>query len=110
MGHADLITRLPNGQVSMQGWAAELDGAGRPLTMFGYIGGRSVFVTETKDERPDLAKYLNLPGENAKNVGYQSTMSCNLRRGADYNCGYENIRGFSRKLPVIKTLARILSF
>ena len=75
-GNIDTVKRLDGGQVAVTGWAAQVNGAGTPLSVMAFPDAQHVFAVETKGERGDVASALRLASEAAANVGFELRLSC----------------------------------
>jgi len=78
-GHIDEISRLPDGQVRMAGWAANPFGDGTPLTVIAFAGGRGTLLGTTDGPREDVTKALGLSAAAAKNVKIAGLVQCERR-------------------------------
>ena len=76
-GALDVLERLPDGQVHIAGWAADIRGGGAPVRILAFAKGKPILEAETNGERPDVATALNLEPAVARNVKFDLTMACN---------------------------------
>jgi hypothetical protein len=75
-GYIDKTNRLNNDEVKINGWAADLAGQGKPITILVFADGRNVLLTQTKGARSDVANSLKLSDAAATNVAFESKLSC----------------------------------
>jgi hypothetical protein len=79
-GYIDNISRLSNDEVKINGWAADLAGQGKPITILVFADGKNVLLTQTKGVRLDVANSLKLPDAAATNVAFEGLLSCRARQ------------------------------
>jgi membrane protease YdiL (CAAX protease family) len=70
------LTRLPNGQVQIAGWAADMPGDASPLLILVLAGNKTILQTETAGARADFARMFNLTDAAARNVLFKGALSC----------------------------------
>jgi len=75
-GNIDTFKRLDGDRVSMNGWAAQVNGAGSPLSVMAFPDAGHVFKAETKGDRPDVAAALRLSSGAAANIAFELVLSC----------------------------------
>jgi hypothetical protein len=75
-GNVDAITRISERDIRVDGWAADPDGDAIPLDILVFVGGVLVAEAQTKGERPDVTKELNLFFGSEKNVSYSVSFAC----------------------------------
>ena len=75
-GHIDEIQRLPDGQVRMTGWAADVHGDGSPLSVVAFGGGRGTLLGRTDGPRDDVAKDQKLSQAAARHVAIVGSLPC----------------------------------
>jgi hypothetical protein len=75
-GNIDTITRRDGDHVAIFGWAAQVNGAGSPLSLMAFPDAQHVFTVETKGERADVTSALRLNSDAAANVAFEFVVSC----------------------------------
>ena len=67
--------RLQQTRSNIRGWAADLVGQGKPLTVLIFANGRNMLGTQTKGPRHDVAQALKLSEPAAANVAFEGEFS-----------------------------------
>jgi hypothetical protein len=80
-GVVDEINRINENEVAMRGWLADPTGDSKTLEVLVFVAGKKTAMTQTKGERPDVAKAIKLTDGAEKNVAFQLTFNC--RAGDD---------------------------
>jgi hypothetical protein len=75
-GSIDALTRLNERDVAIAGWLADLNGDATPLELVIFVSGSVAAKIQTKGERPDVTRALNLAFGAEKNVSFQGTFQC----------------------------------
>jgi hypothetical protein len=75
----DVVERLPDGQIRLAGWAADIHGNGTPVRILAFAKGKAVLDAETNGERPDVTAALKLEPSLARNVKFELKAACNPR-------------------------------
>jgi hypothetical protein len=75
-GVIDVMARVNEGEVHMEGWLADPQGSSTPLDVLVFMGGSMVATAQTKGERPDVTSFFHL-GLGAKE---------NTLFSLDFNC------------------------
>ena len=75
-GNIDTFKRLDGDRVAMTGWAAEVNGAGSPLSVMAFPDAQHVVKADTKGDRPDVTSALRLRSNVAANVAFELVLSC----------------------------------
>jgi hypothetical protein len=75
-GNIDEIKRLDGRQVAISGWAAQVNGAGSPLSIMAFPDAQHVIAVETRGERDDVTAALRLNSEAKANVAFELLLSC----------------------------------
>ncbi len=78
-GHIDETSRLPDGQVRMAGWAANLLGDGTPLTVIAFAAGRGTVLGRTDGPRDDVTTDQRLSAAAARHVKIAGLVQCGRR-------------------------------
>jgi len=68
--------RRTEGDVQLSGWLVDSEGDGRPIHLFIFTGGKLVAQSQTKGERDDITKSLNLSFEERANVKFSVRVKC----------------------------------
>ena len=75
-GSVDAIIRLNAHTVRVAGWAADPKGDGSPINILVFAHGAIAARTQTKNERPDVARVLNLNSAAEKNIVFSADFDC----------------------------------
>jgi hypothetical protein len=75
-GYVDKASRLNNDQVKINGWAVDVAGQGKPITILVFADGKNVLLMQTKGARSDVANSLKLADAAATNVAFEGSLSC----------------------------------
>ena len=79
-GNIDTVKRIDGGQVTISGWAAQINGKGSPLAVLAFPDLQHVYLAETKGERPDVTSTLRLRSGAAANVAFELVVTCSPGR------------------------------
>jgi hypothetical protein len=74
-GNIDVMTRVNDREVTIQGWLADPVGDTASMAII-FVGGKHVASTRTQGERPDVTKALGLAFGAEKNVALTVTFEC----------------------------------
>jgi hypothetical protein len=74
-GNVDVMTRVNDREVTIQGWLADPVGDAASMAII-FVGGKHVASARTQDERPDVTKALGLAFGAEKNVAFTVTFEC----------------------------------
>src|SRR5262245_5286989 len=74
-GNIDGMRRVNDREVEIGGWLAD-PGGDKPLKLLVFVAGKVVAATETKGERPDVARVIALMPGAEKNVGFHASFLC----------------------------------
>jgi hypothetical protein len=75
-GNVDAMNRINDREVAVYGWLADPGGDATPLKLLVFVGGKLAAATETRGERPDVARALALTQGAEKNVAFQANFLC----------------------------------
>jgi hypothetical protein len=75
-GYVEAIRRFSERDVNATGWVADPDGDTSPANVLVFVGGAAVGATQTKGERPDVTKALDLRFGSEKNTSFTVNFSC----------------------------------
>jgi hypothetical protein len=75
-GHVDSFTRANDREVKIAGWLADRGGDETGITVLVFVAGRNVAMTQTRGERPDVTKALDLVHGAERNVAFEATFDC----------------------------------
>jgi hypothetical protein len=78
-GNIDVMTRVNDREVTIQGWLADPVGDTASIAII-FVDGKHVATTHTQGERPDVTKALGLASDAKQNVALTVTFEC--RAGA----------------------------
>lgn len=78
-GGLDVLERLPDGQVRLAGWAADVSGDGTPIRILAFGRGKPLLEAETNGERPDVTAAFKLKPGPARNVKFEFKAACGPR-------------------------------
>jgi hypothetical protein len=75
-GNIEALTRLNERDVAIAGWLADVNGDATPLELVIFVSGSVAAKIQTKGERPDVTRALNLAFVAEKNVSFGATFQC----------------------------------
>jgi hypothetical protein len=76
IANIDAISRINEREVAVGGWLADPGGDATPLRLLVFVAGKLAVATETRGERPDVAKVHALTLGAEKNVSFQASFAC----------------------------------
>jgi hypothetical protein len=74
-GFVEQIRRVGD-KAEITGWVVDLRGIGEPTQVFAFTGGKLVASAETRGERVDVTRVLNLEGDQKSNVRFAFDLNC----------------------------------
>ncbi|MET0675681.1 MAG: hypothetical protein ABW175_07770 [Bradyrhizobium sp.] len=74
-GFVEQIRRVGE-TAEISGWVADLRGIGEPSQLYFFAGGRLAGQAETRGERKDVTRTLNLAGDEKNNVNFSTALRC----------------------------------
>jgi hypothetical protein len=75
-GTIDVVRRISDQEVHMEGWLADPQGGSAPLSVLVFTGGKMVAATQTKGERPDVTNAIHLGFGSEQNVVFSFNFEC----------------------------------
>jgi hypothetical protein len=75
-GGVDVISRINEREVKIEGWLADPQGNSTPLDLLVFMDGPMVAAGQTKGERPDVTNAIHLSHGAEENVAFSLTFNC----------------------------------
>lgn len=74
--NVDAMNRINDREVAVNGWLVDPGGDATPLKLLVFVAGKLAAATETRGERPDVARAQALMQGAEKNVAFQTKFGC----------------------------------
>jgi hypothetical protein len=95
-GVVDGINRVNEREVSMVGWLADPAGDATPLNILVFVGGSIAATAQTKGERPDVTRAIDLGFGAQNNVAFSIKFNC----GSDVQPIVAGVGGKGQYIPL----------